>query len=314
MSGRGRVAPIRWEPELLARAVADQLEREERAGRPALRARYRRAAEPLYALAPDERAAAFHELDLDTARKLGLDEPVAAELAAARRAGAEVVDVVLSPATTAAAAGADLEPRADGPRVIVRAAPSLVGAGEPWIRFLRHELAHVDDLLDPAFGFDGNRRLAGRASAEASTRDRYRALWCASIDARAARAGRLPHTAADASALACARAFALRADDVAALRARLAQERPNHAVLLACAERPAELARWCPGVHPDAARTRRSTCPACSFPAFPVCRDAGDLPPAALAAVRADVPGWDPADGLCDRCREVYLHGGAACA
>lgn len=58
---------------------------------------------------------------------------------------------------------------------------------------LRHELAHVLDLLDPAFGHDETLPLSEASPAEELLfRDRYRTLWDLSVDGRLERKTKLP--------------------------------------------------------------------------------------------------------------------------
>jgi hypothetical protein len=304
---RGPAAPsIRWEPELLARVVADELERRSRAGQGARAWRYHQAAEPLYALGLEERAQAFFELDLATAEELALDRPLAEAIARAGWPAGAVAEVLLSPAAKPAEMGADLEPRPKEARVILRVGPSLFAEGRGLAQFLAHELCHIADLLDPGFGYTGDRRLRGAATSEITIRDRYRALWCASIDARLHRARRAPAKLLDERITAVLDAFRLDAGDTASIRSWLERAAPSHARLLAIAVRPPELAVECPEVRAMRIVADRTTCPLCTFPEYPACRDGRELPAAVQAAVRIDAPSWSPADGLCSRCTEIY--------
>src|SRR5439155_7420854 len=51
--------------------------------------------------------------------------------------------------------------------------------------FLRHELTHLHDMVDPAFGYSPELHLAGHLAAqERFTRQRYRLLWDITIAGR----------------------------------------------------------------------------------------------------------------------------------
>lgn len=294
-------ARLVWEPDLLSRVVADELGRLAAAGRPRLAARYRAAAEPLYAGDPDRRAGAFHRLDLATAERLEIDGTLRVEIAAAGWRTGRPAEVLLAPASREADEGADVTRTADGAgRVEIRLRPSRFADRGGLALFLRHELEHACDLLDPGFGYAGDRTVAGAAS-ENLVRDRYRALWCAAIDLRLHRAGRIPASSAAQRLDAAVTLLALPADRAEELRRTLEGARPGHGFLLARALSPHE---------PDprrAAHAARGRCPLCEMPAHGGCRPAGDLPAAVLGAIRAESPDWRPGDGLCDRCREVYL-------
>ena len=62
---------------------------------------------------------------------------------------------------------------------------------ERLVHFLRHELLHIADMLDPAFGYRPDLELAEETLARQNLiRDRYRALWSFFVDARLLRADR----------------------------------------------------------------------------------------------------------------------------
>ncbi len=306
MSKRKTSPPIRWEPELLARVVADELERRAKAGEPVLSSRYKRAADPLYELAPEDRAQAFLELDLVTAHKLDLDRALIKAVERAVWSDNAVSEIVLSPATTDREAGADLEPRAKAPRLILRVQPSLPGTDQ-WAPFLAHEIAHVEDMLDPEFGYSGDRRLRGARSSEFAIRDRYHALWCASIDVRLHKAKLMAAEPVERALSLLLASLRLAPTDAEPIRSWLSECRPDHATLLAIAENPSRISDSCPDVVADDVAQQRTSCPLCDFPAFPKCLDGRELPEAVQAEVRADTPSWSPEDGLCSRCKEIYM-------
>ncbi len=189
----------------------------------------------------------FAGLEPAALAELCLDEVWRVELAAAGWPPGAVSAVTVARAPCASAEGAEVIPRPDGARVILRLRPARLGERERLILFLRHELAHVADLIDPAFGYAADPRLGG-AWAEAVARGRYRTLWCASVDARLARAGRIPAALADAWVGAARIVFGLPRSSDAPLAAWLAGARPDHALLSACAATPECLATVCPGL------------------------------------------------------------------
>ena len=289
---------IRWEPELLARVVADALDRAPRAAE-----QYRRAAEPLYALDAAQRASAFYRLDGEFAADLGIARVIEQAITRARFPGREISGLRLAPAARSRDEMADLI----GSRVEIRLRPTRFQNLDGLARLLDHELRHIADLLDPEFGYDGAREVGIESGPEALVRDRYRALWCASIEARLNRtaAARLPELAT---------LFGVERREFERVDNFLRSCRPTHAQLRACAEQPQELAALIPGLRAPAVTAARTRCPLCRMPAFPSARQATDLPPWAVVAVRAQLESWSPEDGLCDRCRELVLSdGGSPC-
>jgi len=235
----GAAAPalvVRWEPDLMARAVSDELARHVARGSFVDEQRYRRAADLLYGLPPEQREAEFQALDVRMAREFGLHTGLEDALEQAGWPAGAVAEVVVTPAT-GRGEGADLRPRAGAGAVVLLALePARLGT-RALAPFLRHELMHISDLLDPEFGYDGDRRLGDGVGTEVRVRERYHALWCASIDARLATAGRADPALAEASASRAVRTLGLEPGDLPAAQSWLA-ERPTHSRLRACAESP----------------------------------------------------------------------------
>lgn len=92
--------------------------------------------------------------------------------------------------------GADLVDRMDPdtgnpePLLVVRLRPQTL-LDPPALRvLLQHELMHVADMLDPAFGYERTLPPSGDGpAADTIVRDRYRVLWDITIDGRLAHAG-----------------------------------------------------------------------------------------------------------------------------
>ena len=240
---------LRWEPELLARVVSDELEHMAAAGSEPLRLRYRAAAEPLYALAPSEREAAFWQLDLNTAHMLELEQPIVSELSAAKLTGLSISELLLTPASRQEDEGADLTSDEGPGHVTLRIRPSRFTDRDALVHFLRHELAHISDLLEPAFGYDGDRRIIDAISSETLARDRYRTLWCASIDVRLASRRKIPDDQVDTRLADVGVAFGLDPEDREPVRAWMGARLLPHSTLLSCARDPQQLADQCPGLE-----------------------------------------------------------------
>jgi hypothetical protein len=175
------------------------------------------------------------------------------------------------------------------------------------LRFLRHELQHLADMLDPAFAYarvPGS--LLGTATTENAVRERLRILWSINVDGRI-----------DARALPPMRALE---DWVALLRRALpdlAAETTRACatslwnrglvpfpVLLDMARKPA---RKLGGLDGIAGFVAGDPCPLCRFPV----RQLAPLPPALLreedlVSIREAVPGFDPKMGACERCIEGF--------
>lgn len=168
--------------------------------------------------------------------------------------------------------------------------------------FMRHELYHIQDMLDPAFGYPGP--SAASCGPEVSLyRERYGLLWDITIDARLAR----------------------RFDSVPEYRAMLERQRARFEStfgFLAATEREvlfAELSGaglprhdrlWQIAADPRQRHsgaeilTQGGRCPICGFTTFEWAGESAIG--AAVANIVAEFPDWTPGVGCCARCAEIY--------
>ncbi len=298
------VPRVRYDPALVE-AVVDLLLR---AGDLRLNSgRYRRAADRIYVqyATPDERRAAFGALHLRLFEELGYAAIVA--VATARLAG-RTDEVVITRAWAEAEERAELSP--DGQMVGLRLRPVWCASTADLQRFLAHELGHVADMLDPAFGY-GAGGFGGNVSPLVA--ERFGCLWDCVVDGRLALAGEPSLHGREDLERACARLFSFPREIAAAVVRRLWEgERPAYAVLIRWARHPAVLAAWTGlAVHPeDVASTPRpgDPCPLCGFPTYAWAEVIGEQ---AADLIREEFPAWRSGDGACARCVEVYQIRGA---
>ncbi|MEK6660665.1 MAG: hypothetical protein AABY63_02160, partial [candidate division NC10 bacterium] len=181
-------------------------------------------------------------------------------------------------------------------------------------RYLRHELLHVVDLLDPGFGYEGEIRLAVASPAEENIiRNRYRLLWCLSIDARLEAAGGEPLADRNSHGRefdAQYRKFSPTIRE--AIFVRLWRPEPlSHSLLLQMATGSQALLRIAGDPGPIGSETPRhvplpgSPCPLCRFPSYHFVEDHNALG-ALVTEIQQDFPDWRIDDGLCERCLEGY--------
>jgi hypothetical protein len=179
---------------------------------------------------------------------------------------------------------------------------SLLDA-EPLLVFLRHELFHIADMVDPAFAYEPV-LPAGDAGPtyDALLRERYRALWDTAINGRMHKRGWLPDSARSRQLSEFARSFPMLGDATGPIFDRFFVYEPHsHPEFVAFAQNPraaldADLTATQPG----------SRCALCGFPTymFEPCPERLDKP--TLAEITKDFPRWRPADGLCKQCAELY--------
>ena len=190
---------------------------------------------------------------------------------------------------------------------LTRDAPAIsmatVAAPERLRPLLRRELLHVADMLDPRFDYRPTLGPeAGGGARESGVRDNYRVLWNVYVDGRLVRAGLVPPGVRVERLREFARAFSGLGEATEAAFERFYGGRAlTHAELLA-------FAAGGPGGAPVV------RCRLCDLPTRALEPSPAALPRPVLAAIMGDFPSWQPADGLCGRCAELYASRAAACS
>ena len=186
------------------------------------------------------------------------------------------------------------------PILALRLRPALLQEPVSLAAFLAHELTHVADMLDPAFGYERTLPPSEDGpSADNILRDRYRVLWDVTIDGRLARSSGQDARARDIRRREFFSAFGMLGD----AGPRLFEEwfdrvQPTHQALVAFAQAPNGRDSTNPA---DSGR-----CPLCHFPVAALDPHPDRLSAAAEAILRADFPGWRPEQGLCAQCLDLY--------
>jgi len=265
--------------------------------------RFHREREKPYAiLDADERNAAFFKLHLEWFREWGLEQSLlklveefplfrnSLNLLAFRKARGRNEE------------GSELFVSAEtGRNAVVALLPERFASDEKLALFLHHECMHLNDMLDPAFGYSPQVHIAGRNPAQQRlTRERYRLLWDISIDGRLTNTKRATTGNREAHRATFDRVFNFWSEDrreevFVSLWTRI---NPRHDEMLAIASDPREvktLHEPLPG----------ASCPLCDFPTFRWAKTE-TLPGVLLARISAEFPSWLPAQGLCCRCLETY--------
>ena len=292
---------FRFDPRLTEEAVGAALARQ-----PMLAFRYRAEVESLYDDFPlDEREAAFERLHATWFAALELDRPLRLIFDEFPNITPAVSSVFVGRADRDSDEGALLASRSA--RVGLRLLPRRCVEADALSRLLRHELTHVTDMLNPAFGYP-ERPPSGATAGENLIRDRYRLLWDLSVDGRLARAKK--KTIADAGARRReldAMYRSLPDTARAALFDRLwGAADVTHDRLWAMASDVRTLLAFAGvsgGVDVSGGPMPGARCPLCKFPTYAW---SPPLEPHVAAILQLDFPNWHPDDGVCDRCAELY--------
>src|SRR5262249_54180805 len=148
--------------------------------------------EKLYSiLDPDERNAAFFRMNLAWFREWGLERLLVTLLKEFPLLPPALNLLVFRKARSKNEEGAELYVSAEtGRNGVLAVLTERFGQDGPLTSFLRHELMHLQDMVDPAFGYSPHLDLPGKTAAQQRLmRERYRLLWDITIDGRLTGAG-----------------------------------------------------------------------------------------------------------------------------
>jgi len=265
---------------------------------------FRRERDQVYSILDlERREEAFRSIHWSWFRRLWLAEPLEQALAERIEALSAVEQILIVSAPGAREEGAELfvaaaaGTAAKPTRLVLCLRAETLVQPERALRLLRHELLHVADMLEPAFGYvpwlDHDR---DSPAYERLVRERYRVLWDTSIEGRLSRAGWTESDARIRCWVEFSRAFAAGAkpDDSAFVRL-FDGPRPSHA----------ELAALALSGGGSSSTRRGQRCSLCRLPTFE--RLVGSqLTEPVRVGIQADFPQWEPQQGVCPQCADLY--------
>jgi hypothetical protein len=244
---------IEYDPNLVEQTVFLAARRDAR-----LECDLHQAVDPFYKMADEEgRSRAFREVTGEFFRRLHLDRIVPSFVAERPLIGQHIRACVVFEAAHGKAQSADVfvkQESAGGQQtqrtLVIRVCPeSLLDVARlaPW---LRRELLHAADIVDPAFGYSVN-DIAGQPHEQRLVLDRYRVLWDVYVEGRLVREGRSEAAMAPRLWGGFARAFTYREHKPSreAFEMFLPTSRLTHRQLLEWASDPMSL---CPDCDADA--------------------------------------------------------------
>lgn len=299
----GAAVPIRFDDRLVEAAVDLQVFRSMRAGDRSWYESYHRLADELYNLPPGpERAESFLHIYRYLFARLRTKERIENALSALPLLQSSISTVQVRKGDDDAA---DLLEKGG---LLLQLRPETLLDDARLSLLLDSELLHVQDLVDPRFGFEKGSLERFPPGRREVVQRRYRLFWNLSVEARLSRAGRRTLVPTEQRREEFDRLYpslspAVRDRIFEAIRTN---DSPTHGRLLALASDARELAaiggvegREIPAVFPG------MPCPLCRFPTH----DWGNpqtLQPAVREAIRRDDPSWEPGAGACRRCLELY--------
>jgi hypothetical protein len=287
-----------YDEDLVEGAVLDCA----RTANPWLVRRFHREREKIYTIAdPDQRNAAFFQLHLDWFREWGLESFLRERIAPFANLQAALKALAFRKARSKSEEGGELYVNGEGERHgMLALRPERFSNRPSLLPFLNHELMHLNDMVDAAFGYSPDIGDPTQSpSQQRLIRERYRLLWDITIDGRLFLSNRPTIATHEQRWNEFNRAFsfledAKRADTFQRLWTSPSAE---HLQLVALAKDPRGLgARHAP--QPG------GPCPLCGFPTFEWASQASLAPLG--AAISSEFPHWCLDRGACKRCVEVY--------
>lgn len=259
---------------------------------------------------PDERERLFHDLYRSWFARLGLGKPIDKALREQAIIAALVGSCYIVCATQAKEEGAELFVASDRAldenqrrtlRILIR--PESLLNAVSLKTFLRHELFHIADMLEPAFGYEPTLPKAeGGPTYDTLIISRYRALWDATINGRMLRRGWCDASVRQQQFSDFVHAFPMLQDGLEELFSRFFDsEQPKHTDLACFAFDPRQASgslqrHAAPGTH----------CLLCKFPTHAFEAEPNNLGADNLAAIKEDFPNWAASLGLCTQCADLY--------
>ena len=181
--------------------------------------------------------------------------------------------------------------------------PESLLDGPALLTFLRHELLHVVDMLDPKFGYAPELpRMEGGPVHDSLLQERYRTLWDSSIDGRMVQQGWLAESMRAQHLSSFARGFPMLGAETEDFFSRFFDgEIHTHAGFVSFARNPGTI-----GSHDAQVHQPGSRCALCGFPTHAFEPLPSAFPQEVMTEIWSDFPSWRPADGICVQCADLY--------
>ena len=297
-------SPLRYDPGLVEEAVFLAAE-----GHPEAK-RFHRERDRIYRINhPEERERAFNELHRGWFLQLGLADQIEEAVSEQPLLSSGVNSCLVARAPGKHEEGAELfvnleEKLSDKERrtVSIFLRSEFLLDPSALRTFLRHELMHITDMLDPGFGYEPQLPPGeGGPTHDRLLKERYRVLWDATIDGRMLRRGWASESLRAERLREFCDTFPMFGQKSQSLFSLFFdRDRHNHGELVAFILDPRALT-GVPGTPQPGSR-----CPLCGFPTHAFESEPERLPDELIIRITGDFPSWHPSHGLCAQCADIY--------
>ncbi len=308
----GEGIEIEFDSRLMEEIVSHEINRRELMGDREALVNYHERVDPLYDQTPRERLWRIDEIHAELFVDFGFEGILREILNEFPVIQEKVRKMYVVPAFEEEIADLTVESEAEEPpekldKVLLKLSSEGFFDVEHLRMVMRHELIHVQDMLDEEFGYKPD--LPSLPILERTlVADRYGVIWDIYIDNRLNREGKKTLSDKDAHHREFESLYlkipqpertqifeGLWALEMITHDEILEFARDNNKLLARFTDRKEKI--FLPG----------SPCPLCRFPTYSWMEDLeGHMDEKAIEIIQRDFPDWSPADGACERCIEVY--------
>ena len=187
--------------------------------------------------------------------------------------------------------------------IVIQLTPELLTQSQQLLPFLRHELLHIADMLDPKFGYEPNfPRSQMGPTYDQFLQERYRILWDITIDGRLHQEGWLPSSLREKHWTIFRNTFPGPMRDLEIVFSFFFQNGSHtHTELVSFCKSPEN---WF--VSPKSESTSRGQCSVCHFSSFHLINASTWLSPAIISQIQKECTNWHPAQPICRQCADLY--------
>ncbi|OFW00034.1 MAG: hypothetical protein A3F68_08040 [Acidobacteria bacterium RIFCSPLOWO2_12_FULL_54_10] len=259
----------------------------------------------------EERESRFQKFHFEWFHRMRLAAPLLAALDEQPEILQQVRHCSVIKAPTNHDEGADLhdlrDPEPDnltmGKALLIQLKPARLLEQRTLQEWLRHELMHIADMLNPHFGYKRFDVTAATGPAWANrVRDRYRVLWNTWVDGRMVRRGWLAAQARQRRLEEFLAVFGSTGPvSTAVFNQVFEAESQTH-------ERLMNLSNEAEGSRSNSADSRSASrpCPLCRFPYDRLLPADSELSENVRDRIRAEFSDWRPEDCICEQCADLY--------
>ncbi len=260
----------------------------------------------------EQRDSAFQNFHLSWFAKLALDTPLVESIYSYPLIISKVDRVAIVQAPSKKKEGAELFLKNDklytddekNTSILITLTPERFCESDKLLDYLRHELQHIEDMLNPDFKYKINSSNPKANSViDSLFLQRYSVLWDLTVDGRLSKKEWQTSLSKEKHFENFQQTFQLPMGESSQLFDYFFYNpKPTHEELEDFAVEPEQ---WTKKHHLDSGNTR-GNCSLCNFPSVELITYPSDLPDDVLLAIQEENPGWNRSKLVCQQCLDIY--------